>query len=195
MPDSILQFAAAITVLVVATAGAVAAYRYWRHRREQQARLRQVESIAYESLRDVVLPDGNGGELHVDFVLLTARGLLVADLREVRGTIFGSETMEQWVIMDGTRRQTLSNPLEPLYDRIAAVKQLAGEAPVEGRVIFTGGGTFAKGHPPGVTTLDSLAAEFPQADRAAGSAAAASWRQAWDSVRAAALPSPLARQR
>ena len=195
MPNSAVQIAAAITVLLIAVAAAVAGFRYWRHWRQVGARLRQIESVAYETLRDVVLPDGNGGELHVDFLLLTARGLLVADLREARGTIFGGETMSQWVVMDGVRRLTMSNPLEPLYDRIAAVKQLAGEVPVEGRVIFTGGGRFAKGRPPHVTMLDSLSSEFPQADRVAASAVPGLWRSAWEHVSAAAAPSPLTRRR
>ena len=103
--------------------------------------------------------------------------------------------MNQWVVMDGARRHTMSNPLEPLYDRVAAVRQLAGEVPVEGRVIFAGGGRFAKGRPPGVTMLESLPAEFPVADRAAGSGAAELWRTAWDSVSKTAMPSPLARHR
>lgn len=195
MPDFALQVAAAVTALLIAAAGAIVFYRYWRRRAQWLAQLRQIESVAYESLRDVVLPDGNGDHLHVDFVLLTSRGLLVADLREVRGTIFGSEAMDEWVIMDGNRRHTLSNPLAPLYDRIAAVKQLAGEAPVEGRVVFTGGARFAKGRPAGVTLLDSLPSEFPLADHATGSTAAASFRRAWDSVCAAAVPNLLARQR
>lgn len=195
MPNSAVQIAAAITALLVAVAAAVAGFRYWRRWKQVGARLRQIESVAYETLRDVVLPDGNGGELHVDFLLLTARGLLVADLREARGTIFGGETMSQWVVMDGVRRLTMSNPLEPLYDRIAAVKQLVGEVPVEGRVIFTGGGRFAKGRPPHVTMLDSLSSEFPQADRVAASAVPGLWRSAWEHVSAAAAPSPLTRRR
>jgi len=195
MPNSAVQVAAAITALLIAVVAAVVGYRYWRRWRQLAARLRQIESVAYETLRDVVLPDGNGGELHVDFLLLTARGLLVADLREARGTIFGGETMNQWVVMDGARRLTMSNPLEPLYDRMAAVRQLAGEVPVEGRVIFTGGGRFAKGRPPHVTMLDSLSSEFPQADRIASSAVPGLWRSAWESVSAAAVPSPLTRRR
>lgn len=195
MSDSVLQAVAAATALLIVAAGATVLYRTWKRRAQWQAELRQVESVAYESLRDIVLPDGNGGYLHLDFVLLTSRGLLVADLRRVRGTIFGSETMDEWVVMDGSRRHTLSNPLAPLYDRIAAVKQLAGEAPVEGRVVFTGGVQFAKGRPAGAMLLDSLSSEFPPAEREAGSAVAASFRQAWDAVSTAAVPSQLARQR
>lgn len=195
MPNSAVQVAAVITALLIAVIAAVAGYRYWRRRRQLVAQLRQIESVAYETLRDVVLPDGNGGELHVAFLLLTARGLLVADLREVRGTIFGAETMDEWVVMDGVRRLTMSNPLEPLYDRIAAVKQLAGEVPVEGRVIFTGGGRFAKGRPPHVTMLESLSSEFPQADRAAGPAVSGLWRAAWEHISAVAVPSPLTQHR
>ena len=74
MPSIPLQIASAVTALLIASIAAVAGYRAWRRRRNLRLRLRQIESVAYASLRDVVVPDGNGGELHVDFLLLTARG-------------------------------------------------------------------------------------------------------------------------
>src|SRR2546430_17591500 len=109
----------------------------------------------------MLVPDGMGGGFHVDFLLLTARGILVIDLRDVHGIIFGGDQMAEWTVMDGPRRFTFTNPQSSLYDRIAAVKAVAGEVPVEGRIVFTRRGKFPKGLPKWTLMEDSLRPEFP----------------------------------
>jgi hypothetical protein len=68
------------------------------------------------------------------------------------------------------RALDILNPLESLYDRVAAVRLLAGDVPVEGRIVFTDRGRFPKGRPPHVSRLGSLA-EFPTRRRALNAAA------------------------
>ena len=51
-----------------------------------------------------------GGNFHVDFLLLTSLGILVIDLRDVRGNIFGGDQMTEWTVMDGAQRTTFTNP-------------------------------------------------------------------------------------
>ena len=183
----------ALLAVVLAWSG-VAGFRYWRRRRAARALRARFESISFDLLRDVLLPDGSGGVLQVDWLLFTPRGLLVVDLRTVRGMIFGSELMDQWVAMDGARRLELANPTGPMFDRIAVVRQLAGELPVDGRIIFADGASFPKGQPPWAMLLSALEAEFPAIDRAAGPAAPAGWPEAWAQVRSAAKPSPVKRR-
>jgi hypothetical protein len=143
-------------------------------------------------LRDILIPDGSGGQLHIDFLLLTARGLLVVDYRDVEGVVFGGEHMKEWAVMDGNRRTTFLNPLEALYDRIAAVKLLAGEAPVDGRIVFTSRSKFPKGRPPRVMRLDLLEAEYPAAAEG-GAHPGERYRTVWDQLASQVEPSPLAR--
>lgn len=167
----------------------------WRRHRARRALLGRFEAIAVEHLQDVLLPDGNGGWFHVDFLLLTPTGVIVVDLRDVVGLVFGSEQMTEWTVMQKTRRFTFANPLGPLYDRIAVVRQIAGDGvPVEGRVVFTDRGSFPKGHPPHVTRLASLTSEFPAIDRAAAATATERFQEAWQRLRGASSPSPLRRR-
>lgn len=184
-----------LAVAVAASAGSVFgffAYRRYRARRELAER---VGAVALDQLQDVILPDGSGGWFHVDFLLLTPAGLLVIDLRDVTGLIFGSDHMTEWTVMQKTRRFTFANPLGPLYDRIAVVRMLAGDGvPVEGRVVFTDRGSFPKGHPEHVTALGSLAAEFPPLDRSSPETAAERWQSGWQQVKKASSPSPLRRR-
>ena len=161
-------------------------YRYYRARKALQA---AVTTGCADHLRDSLVPDGMGGSFHVDFLLLTLRGVVVIDLRDVKGNIFGGDQMAEWTVMDGARRFTFTNPQSALYDRIAAVKALAGEVPVEGRIVFTRRGRFPKGLPKWTLMLDALRAEFPAADFEAPADTVARFSEGWQSLRKAVKPS------
>jgi hypothetical protein len=188
--ELVLALAGAVVVVVAGAAGLWALRRH----RARRALLDRIEMVAAEYLQDVVLPDGAGGWFHVDFLLLTGMGLVVVDLRDLPGLIFGSEQMTEWTVMQKSRRFTFPNPLGPLYDRMAVVRALVGEAvPVEGRVVFTDRGSFPKGHPKPVTRLASLATEIPPLGIAGREELLARFRPAWEQVKAASSPSPLKR--
>jgi len=60
--------------------------------------------------------------------------------------------------MDRSSRRTFLNPLETLYDRIAAVRALAGDdVPVEGRVVLLSRARFATAAPPRTLLMESVA--------------------------------------
>ena len=46
--------------------------------------------------------------------------------------------MTEWTVMHRALRYTFPNPQTGLYDRIAAVRALAPELPIEGHAVFTG---------------------------------------------------------
>jgi len=190
----VVQIVIGITVLALIALGGVIGFRRWRQRRLRRQVVNAVESVAVEALRDVILPDGSGGHLHLDFLLLTGRGLLVIDLRDVAGVVFGGEHMSEWTVMNGITRSTFLNPLESLYDRLAAVRLLAGDVPVEGHIVFTERGRFPKGRPPRVMQLGSLASAFPPPEPDAAGAIRERYRSVWDEIAAQAEPSPLARR-
>ena len=195
MPDFIqtpwLLGAVALVLLAVLAIG----FPAWRRYRARRALLERIRAVASEHLQDVLLPDGNEGWFHVDFLLLTGAGIVVIDLRDVPGLIFGSEPMTEWTVMHKHQRSTFPNPLGPLYDRVAVVRALAGEGiPVEGKVVFTDRGSFPKGHPRAVTRLGSLTTELPPFGSFGGESALARLGPAWDRIRAAASPSPLKRR-
>jgi hypothetical protein len=190
--DVIFQVTVAVMLLGLLIVGGVAAWRWWDRYRARRKLIKSFEAVSASVLRDVLIPDGSGGQLHIDFLLLTGKGLLVVDYRDVEGVVFGGEHMKEWAVMNGSKRTTFLNPLEALYDRIAAVKLLAGEVPVDGRIVFTSRSKFPKGRPPRVMRLDLLEAEYPAA--VAGSPHPAErHRTAWDQLAAKAEPSPLAR--
>jgi Nuclease-related domain len=189
----IVRVVVGIMLLGLVIAGLVLAHRHWRRYRARRQLSRSFEAVSAEILRDVLVPDGSGGQLHIDFLLLTGRGLLVVDYRDVEGVVFGGEHMREWAVMNGSDRSTFLNPLEALYDRIAAVRQLAGEVPVEGRIVFADHAKFPKGRPPRVMRLDLLEQEYPPP--AAGTTHPGErYRPTWDELKKQVEPSPLARR-
>ncbi|MFI4890070.1 MAG: nuclease-related domain-containing protein [Steroidobacterales bacterium] len=178
----------ALAVLAIAAAAVIRAYRRRARRRALLARL---ERIALRAVHQVEVPDGMGGFIHVDHLLLTPQGILLLDTRRVSGLIFGGDQMSEWTVMGRKRRYTFENPQPALYDRVAAVKALAGELPVEGRLLFSDVGRFTKGKPKWVTMLGGLEHEFPLVDRAAnGASPGDGLLESWDGLVAQLRPSP-----
>ena len=95
--------------------------------------------------------------------------------------------------MDGPRRFTFTNPQSSLYDRIAAVKAVAGEVPVEGRIVFTRRGKFPKGLPKWTLMVDSLRAEFPSVEYDSG--ALTRYHEPWTKLKGSVKPSYMAHMR
>ena len=138
-------------------------YRFVRGR---GSKLDQVlREISYERVHDLVIPNGDDGEILIDQLLLTSQGLLILELKDVEGAVFGSDKMEDWTVISAQRRYTFPNPQHGLYDRIAAVRQIVRQVPVAGRVLFLDGAEFSKGMPGLVSTLDLLLEEFGEKNK------------------------------
>jgi hypothetical protein len=164
-------------------------WRWYRNFRARRALRAAVTGGTADHVANALVPDGMGGGFHVDFLLLTMRGVVVIDLRDIRGNIFGGDQMAEWTVMDGARRYTFTNPQSALYDRIAAVKAVAGDVPVEGRIVFTRRGKFPKGLPKWTLMVDALRAEFPAVEYQPQAEATAPLSEGWRRIRDAVKPS------
>ena len=159
-------------------------------RRISADRLQRVlDEISYDRVDGILIPNGDDGEIQIDHMLLTARGLLIVDIKDVAGTVFGSDKMEKWTVISNKHRFTFSNPLPALYDRVAAVRHIVRQVPVEGRVIFLDEAEFTKGVPDLVASIDQLHADFGEPDKAAGKFKIEAFKPHWDLIRKAALGS------
>lgn len=166
-------------------------FRAYQRRARRRALLARLGRIAFDAAHQVLVPDGMGGFIHIDHLLLTLRGVLVLDTRRVAGLIFGGDQMSDWTVMGRGHRFTFDNPQPALYDRIAAVKALVGETPVEGRLLFSNVGKFTKGIPKWVLMLDGIEVEFPVVDQnMKASPPVAQYADAWARLVAQLRPSP-----
>lgn len=160
-------------------------YRYIRNR--SNALQRAFNAIGFERIEGVVIPNADEGEIQVDQLLLTSKGLLIVDIKDVKGIVFGSDKMQDWAVISNERRYTFSNPQPMLFDRIAAVRQIVREVPVAGRLLFLDGAEFTKGVPGMVCTLEELVKEFGEQDKNAAKFKIEAFRPHWDLIKKAAL--------
>jgi hypothetical protein len=175
-----LLLATVFALLAIAVAaGAVVLWRRWQLRRRLQKREASITMVALSHVRNMLVADGNGGQLHIDWLLLTTRGLLLLDVRDVTGNVFGSENMADWTVMRGAGRNTFPNPLPALLDRVAVLSRLVPEVGVAGRVVFTEGARFPKGIPIHCLRIESLPAEFPVVDPGAAATLTSTMSPSW----------------
>ena len=152
----------------------------YRRGRQGDPLERVLDDIAFERADGLIIPNGDEGEIQIDHLLLTARGLLVLHIKDVQGAVFGSDKMQDWTVIADDRRYTFSNPQPALYDRIAAVRQIARQVPVAGRVLFMDGADFTKGVPDLVCGLDELTREFGDKDKAAAQRKVEAFKLHWE---------------
>jgi len=160
-----------------------------RKSEEPQARFRKV-SKAY--LSHFLIPDGQGGEIHIEHAMLCPRGIVIVDIKDVAGNIFGSDAMQDWTVITGKGRFTFSNPQNGLFDRTAAVAHLLPNLPVKGYVAFTERGKFTKGLPGHVIGLEQLISELA-AELKSGSEAMDAYWPAWEKLRDEAVMAQVGR--
>ncbi|MDJ0906050.1 MAG: nuclease-related domain-containing protein [Woeseiaceae bacterium] len=162
---------------------------WWLYRRNREgSRLKRIlGEISHDRIDGLVIPNGDDGEIQIDHLLLTSQGLLIVDIKDATGTVFGSDKMKEWTVISEEGRYTFSNPQEALYDRIAAVGHIVRQVPVAGRILFLDGAEFTKGVPSLVSNLDELLEEFGEPDKAAAKFKIEAFKPHWDLVRKAAL--------
>ncbi len=174
-----------VSILAVALLFLVwAVYR----RRLRGDRLQKVlNEISHDRIDGLVIPNGDDGEIQIDHLLLTSQGLLIVDIKDVVGTVFGSDKMQDWTVISEERRYTFPNPQTALYDRIAAVRHIVRQVPVEGRLLFLDTAEFTKGVPDLVSDLDTLVEQFGEPDKNAAKFKLEAFKPHWDLIRKAAL--------
>ncbi len=145
--------------------------------------------ISFDRIEGLVIPSADEGEILVDYLLLTAKGLLILEVKDNQGIVFGGDKLQDWTVINDERRYTFSNPQPALYDRIAAVRQIVREVPVAGRILFLDGADFTKGVPDLVTNLAELVSEFSEPDKSAAKIKIEAFKPHWALVRKAALSS------
>jgi hypothetical protein len=148
-------------------------------------------AISFDHIDALVIPSADEGEIHVDKLVLTSKGLLILEIKDVQGTVFGSDKMQDWTVIAEDRRYTFSNPQPALYDRIAAVRQIVRQVPVSGRILFLDGAEFTKGVPKMVCNLEELVADFGEPDKSAAKFKIEAFTPHWELIRKAAEPQDL----
>ncbi len=130
--------------------------RYYQRNQHQRQINKLINDLSHKSLRNILLPDSVDGQIWIDCLLLTDGGLIVLDIRDYVGRLFGGDNINEWTQMIGVKSHKFHNPLLELPARINAVQEIAGDIPVVGHIVFTRRGAFEKGMPEGVYMVDEV---------------------------------------
>ena len=185
-PISLPALAVAVTITVIGALVAWPSIIFWRRWRAHPKRV--IGRIGAHHLTNFVIPDGMDGEIHLDHLLLTTKGLLVLDLRNADGVVFAGAQMDDWTDLHQNRRFTFKNPLTPLSARVHAVQDLAGDVPVSGRIVFVGNVEFPGGGIDSVVTLEELESEFGSATADHAGSTIQAFHGSWGRVAQQAQP-------
>lgn len=137
----------------------------WLRRRGRSSIDDALAAIAIRSVHDVVVPDGMGGEIHIEHLLLTSKGILVIDVKRYEGVVFASERMDEWSAIGREGRSAFQNPLPNLYNRVAAVRQIVRDIEVRGLLVFPPKADFSKGCPKDVMLPADLLEHYSKPER------------------------------
>jgi len=147
-------------VLIVATF-AVSALILLIINNRKKATHRQMTAILKPFIQDeikhIIIPDGIGGLLEIEHLILMEHGLLLIETYPMSGNLFGAETINQWTQLVDGRSYKFANPLRRIRISRQALKELAPNIPIFCRVVFNADSVFPKGKPGDVSVLSSLA--------------------------------------
>lgn len=146
-----------------------------------------IADISFDRIEGLVIPKADEGEILIDYLLLTSQGLLILEVKDVQGIVFGGDKLQDWTVINDERRYTFSNPQPALYDRIAAVRQIVRQVPVAGRILFLDGAKFTKGVPGLVCDLNELVNEFGEPDKNAAKFKIEAFKPHWELIRKGAV--------
>jgi hypothetical protein len=160
----------------------------WRRRRSDIAGA--LHAVTIQRLHDVLAPDGMGGHIQIEYLILTAHGILVIDVKRVEGVVFASDRMNEWTVMSKQGRFTFPNPQSTLYDRVAAIRQVLRDVQVAGFVVFPNAADFSKGRPKDVLLARELAEQYKKPEKSAVERIVLGIAPHWERSRETVKPAP-----
>ena len=150
-----LQIAALVSVLVLLVVWLL--YRKSKYKKTAAYRMDKIlKPFKQDEVTEIIIPDGIGGLLEIEHLILMEHGLLIIETYPISGNLFGSDKIDQWTQIIEGRSFKFANPLRHIRNAQQAIKLLAPKVPIFCRVVFTADSHFPKGKPEEVSVLDTL---------------------------------------
>ena len=127
--------------------------RYWWEGRQIT---RGAKRLGARMLRNVNLPDGMGGEISMDFLVLSTDAILVVGVKRYDGMIFGGTRTDEWTQTINSRSYKFPNPDNYLLQQVGAIRSIVPETPVRGMHLFTDNAMFPWDKPSNVLQVKDL---------------------------------------
>jgi len=117
---------------------------------------KQVKNISYDYIENAILDNGVDQYAQFDYLVLTQLGILVIEIKDYSGHIFGAEKIDEWTQIIDRKSYKFSNPFFDLDYKIELLKDLNKELRIDGVILFTDEADFPKGCPDNVINLKNL---------------------------------------
>ena len=117
---------------------------------------KQLKRMSYDYIENIVLDDGLDQYAQFDYVLLTENGVIVLDIKDYSGHIFGADKIDEWTQIIQRKSYKFANPFFELSHKIELLKNINKEISVNGLILFADEADFPKGCPDKVISLKDL---------------------------------------
>ncbi|MBL1293215.1 MAG: NERD domain-containing protein [Thiotrichales bacterium] len=131
--------------------------------------------ISNDSMHEVFVPDGVGGDIYIDHLLLMPDQIVVFNEKPYSGKIFGDANVDQWTQSVRQRSFRFVNPLVELQSQIMAINALVGERCANGYLVFSDDSEFPWGQPESVCLRKELADVFTHNQHTVHSSVDGAW--------------------
>ena len=123
---------------------------FWWKKRQLSSAVqmeRILHSLKRDEVKEIIIPDGIGGLLGIEHLILLEQGLLILETYPISGNLFGAEQIDNWTQIINGRSFKFTNPLHRIHTARQALKLLAPNVPIFCRVVFNADSHFPKGKP------------------------------------------------
>jgi hypothetical protein len=117
---------------------------------------RAAKRLGARMLRDINLPDGMGGVISIDFVVLSTDAIVVIGVKRYDGMIFGGAQTDEWTQTINNRSYKFPNPDHYLLQQVSVVRSIVPKAPIRGMHLFTNNAIFPWDKPSNVRQAKDL---------------------------------------
>lgn len=154
------QLYVGITILFLALIALAVFFRRKKHSANKKIDL-ALKPYSHAELHNVVFPDGVGGLIDIERIVLTEQGVLIIETYPISGNLFGADKIEKWSQILNGKSFKFTNPLYRIQMLRQAIQVIAPNTPIFYRVIFTANDSFfPKGKPDAVSTLLTLESDL-----------------------------------
>ena len=117
---------------------------------------KSIQRLGCQHIKQAILPDGIGGSIFLDYIILSQNSIILVILKKFRGTIFCAENIEFWTQLINNKSYKFPNTLQQLDSDISTVSSIVKNVDVSGLVVFSSDCSFPKGKPEQVKSISEL---------------------------------------
>lgn len=112
--------------------------------------------LSNDTMHEVFVPDGVGGDIYIDHLLLMSDHIAVFNEKPYSGKIFGDANVDQWTQSVRQRSFRFANPFVELQSQTMAINALVSESCARGYLVFSDDSEFPWGKPESVCLRKEL---------------------------------------